>query len=114
MFRLVLAPFVAGDKSVPSRVRPDLRIHTRHLAGRFAIGFALGSLSATLPPQARYITDTLTAAIIIVLGAILIFRPHLLHSHDHEHDHTDHDHEHHHREHGCDCHVHGDKMNGLQ
>lgn len=104
---LVLAPFVAGDKSGRRVFGLTSAFILGTSLGCLAIGLALGSLSATLPPQARYITDTLTAAIIIVLGAILIFRPHLLHSHDHEHDHADHDHEHHHREHGCDCHAHG-------
>ncbi len=80
---IVLAPFVAGDKS-GKRV---FSLTTAFIAGTslgcLAIGLFLGSVSASLPPSIRYVTDIITGAIIIILGAILIWRPHLLHSHAH-------------------------------
>jgi len=97
---IVLAPFVAGDKS-GKRV---FSLTTAFIAGTslgcLAIGLFLGSVSASLPPSIRYVTDIITGAIIIILGAILIWRPHLLHSHDHDHDHD-------HGNCGCSGHGHG-------
>lgn len=103
---IVLAPFVAG-KSNGKRV---FSLTTAFIIGTtlgcLAIGLFLGLVSASLPDQIRYFTDIITAAIIIGLGAILLWKPHLLHSHDHEHGcgcnghHGDHSHSH---DHNCDC-----------
>ncbi len=116
---VVLAPFVAGDKSGKRVFSLTAAFITGTTLGCLAIGLFLGSVSASLPDSTRYFTDIITAAIIIILGAILIWRPHLLHSHDHDHEHgdcdhghckhthDDHDHEHAHKdEHEHHTHAH--------
>lgn len=94
---VVLAPFVAGDKSGKRVFSLTTAFIIGTTVGCLAIGLFLGSVSASLPESTRYFTDIITAAIIILLGAILLWRPHLLHSHDHDHDH----------DHGCGCPGHG-------
>ncbi|QIZ76974.1 sulfite exporter TauE/SafE family protein [Ferrimonas lipolytica] len=95
---LVLAPFVAGNSNGKRVFNLTAAFITGTTLGCLAIGLALGLLSAGLPKQVLHITDVVTAIIIIGLGAILLWRPHLLHSHDHDHDH---DHSHHHDGHRC-------------
>lgn len=108
---VVLAPFVAGDRSGRRVLVLTAAFIGGTTLGCLAIGLLLGSVSATLPESARYVTDVVTAAVLIGLGAILVWRPHLLHSHDcdhghdhghdHEHGHEhDHDHTHDHDHHG--------------
>ncbi|QJB54985.1 sulfite exporter TauE/SafE family protein [Pseudodesulfovibrio sp. zrk46] len=112
---VVLAPFVAGDKSGKRVFTLTTAFIIGTTLGCLAIGLLLGTVSASLPDSIRYITDLITAGIIIILGAILLWRPHLLHNHDHgecgcsghhdhDHDHTccDHDHGHEHHEHDHD------------
>jgi nickel/cobalt exporter len=110
---LVLAPFTYGAKN-GSRV---LSLTSGFIFGTtlacLTIGFSLGSISLAIPAAFKTVVDLSTVGILIVLGIILIVKPHLLHSHDHDHghDHThDHNHEHshhHHAHHGC-CGQHED------
>lgn len=111
---VVLAPFVAGDRSGKRVFSLTAAFILGTTLGCLAIGLFLGSVSASLPESTRYFTDIITAGVIIILGAILLWRPHLLHSHDHEHDECgcsghDHGHEHEHNHHAhacCDQHDH--------
>ncbi|WP_298439030.1 sulfite exporter TauE/SafE family protein [uncultured Ferrimonas sp.] len=103
---LVLAPFVAGSRDGKRVFRLTSAFILGTTAGCLAIGLALGLLSAGLPPQVLVVTDLVTAVIIISLGAILLWRPHLLHSHDHDHDH-DHGHAHNHGHSHASHHQHG-------
>ncbi len=108
---VVLAPFVAGDKSGKHVFGLTAAFISGTTLGCLVIGFFLGTVSASLPESIRYFTDILTAGIVIILGIILIWRPHLLHSHDHEHSEgSKHDHEHHTHEHddhhGSETHDH--------
>lgn len=105
---LVLAPFVTGDANGwrVSKLTTAFIIGTT--AGCIAIAVALGLFSAGLPDSARYIADIVTAGVLVILGVLLVWKPHLLHSHDHDHDHHGHDHHHgHHHEHDHDHHTHG-------
>ncbi|GAB7024081.1 urease accessory protein UreH domain-containing protein [Salidesulfovibrio brasiliensis] len=113
---LVLAPFVSGDANGWRVTRLTTAFIIGTAAGCIAIAVALGLFSAGLPDSARYIADIVTAGVLVVLGAILIWKPHLLHSHDHDHDHHGHDHHGHHHEHdhhddhahhhgSCACHT---------
>ncbi|CCH48188.1 sulfite exporter TauE/SafE family protein [Pseudodesulfovibrio piezophilus] len=98
---VVLTPFVAGNSSGKRVFSLTAAFITGTTAGCLAIGLLLGTVSASLPPSTRYFTDMITAGIIIILGAILLWRPHLLHSHEHDHDH---DH--------CDCSGHDHACEG--
>jgi len=110
---VVLAPFVAGDKSGKRVFSLTSAFIMGTTLGCLAIGLLLGTVSASLPESIRYFTDIITAAIIIALGAILIWRPHMLHSHDHDHGGCgcsghghDHEHEHEHKHGACCGHDH--------
>lgn len=108
---VVLAPFVAGDKSGARVFTLTTAFIIGTTLGCLAIGLFLGSVSASLPESTRYFTDIITAVVIIALGAILIWKPHLLHSHDHEHGGCgcsghEHDHDHGHDHEACCGHDH--------
>lgn len=105
---VVLAPFVAGEHSGKRVTVLTTAFIVGTTAGCLAIGAALGWLSMGLPDSFRVGADIVTAGILIVLGAILIWKPHLLHSHDHDHDHEhEHGHSHGHDHAGCCAHGHG-------
>lgn len=105
---LVLAPFVSGEKNGRRVSLMTLSFIGGTTLGCLVIGLALGMVSASLPESIKTYTDLVTAGIIILLGAILIVKPHLLHSHDHDHDHDhhhdeDHHHAHEHEHTHCSC-----------
>jgi len=106
---IVLAPFVAVDKSGPRVFSLTTAFIIGTTTGCLAIGLFLGTVAATLPESTRYFTDIITAVIIIALGVILLWKPHLLHSHDHGHGdcgYSDHDHHGHKHDHEHECHGH--------
>ena len=120
---VMLAPFVAGESNGWRVTRLTSAFIIGTSVGCLAIAAALGALSAGLPDSVRQVVDIITAGIIMLLGFIMVVRPHLLHNHDHEHDHGHgHDHEHghdspcactDHKQHdhiracGCAGHAHG-------
>lgn len=117
---LVLAPFTYGAKDG----KHVFSITSGFILGTtlacIAIGFSLGSISLAIPASFKTAVDVITVGVLIVLGLILIIKPHLLHSHDHEHDHGhnhDHGHDHNHsHEHGeacCGTHNHHEKLQTL-
>lgn len=87
---LILAPFVTGMRDG----KKVFLLTASFLAGTtsacLVIGLSLGAVSTVIPPAVSIRVDAVTAAIIILLGAILIIRPELLHRHDH-HEHEGHD-----------------------
>lgn len=102
---VVLAPFVAGDSSGWRVTRLTSAFIIGTSVGCLFIAAALGLLSVGLPDSVRYAVDIATAAIIIVLGIIMVIRPHLLHNHDHDHE-LGHEHEHgHEHDHGLCGHA---------
>lgn len=107
---LVLAPFVMGEKK-----GRYVAILTLAFVGGTAIaclllGATLGTISSLLPPSASFWVDIFTSIILLILGLLLIYNPHLLHSHSHDHDHHHHDHLHdsnhsHDSHHGNTCNL---------
>jgi nickel/cobalt transporter (NicO) family protein len=81
---LVLAPFVTGEKN-GSRVA---LLTCSFLSGTalacVIIGASLGAISQAVPLSMGLYIDIGTSVILIVLGALLIYNPHLLHHHDHQ------------------------------
>lgn len=116
---LVLAPFVYGEKRGGRVLALTLSFIAGTTLACLLIGLTLGSISLAIPKSFTLYVDVATFAVLLVLGLILIFRPHLLHSHDHDHDHDDHrehgqDHDHHHHDHdhhetACACPGHAGK-----
>ena len=95
---LVLAPFVTGEKN-GSRVA---LLTCSFLSGTalacIIIGASLGAISQAVPLSMGLYIDIGTSVILVVLGALLIYNPHLLHHHEHDHDHqTEKNHCHTHR-----------------
>jgi nickel/cobalt exporter len=93
---LVLAPFVMGQK----RGRKAAFLTFAFLSGTavacLALGLTLGAVSAIIPETFEHWVDVGTAGLLVLLGAVLIINPHLLHHHhdeEHGHDHK-HDLEH--------------------
>ncbi|EGB15702.1 hypothetical protein DND132_2499 [Pseudodesulfovibrio mercurii] len=114
---LVLAPFVYGEKRGGRVLALTLAFVAGTTLACLLIGLTLGSVSLAIPESFTLYVDVATFAVLLALGLVLIFRPHLLHSHDHDHDHDhddhdhdgpDHDHHHHdHDHHGPACPGHG-------
>ncbi|WP_319777877.1 sulfite exporter TauE/SafE family protein [Maridesulfovibrio sp.] len=110
---LVLAPFVYGEKNGKRVVSLTAGFVMGTALACLIIGLTLGSISLTIPESLTYIVDIITVAILVLLGAVLILKPELLHSHDHDHTHNHgdhdhdghahHDHDHAHDHHGCGC-----------
>lgn len=106
---LIIAPFVTGLKNG----KKVFLLTSSFLLGTtiacLFIGLTLGSVSAMIPKSFSIWVDYVTAAIIIVLGLILLVKPDLLHKHDHDHSHEDGDHHH-----SCSGHCHHDHgLKGL-
>jgi nickel/cobalt transporter (NicO) family protein len=104
---LVLAPFVYGEKRGGRVLALTLSFIAGTTLACLLIGLTLGSVSLAIPESVTLYVDLATFAVLLVLGLILIFRPHLLHSHDHDHDHDhEHGHAHAHDDRGEHCHDH--------
>ncbi|WP_338668616.1 sulfite exporter TauE/SafE family protein [Pseudodesulfovibrio methanolicus] len=105
---LVLAPFVYGEKRGGRVLALTLSFIAGTTLACLLIGLTLGSVSLAIPKSFTLYVDVATFAVLLVLGLILIVRPHLLHSHDHGHDHAhehSHDHGHgHEAAHACPGH----------
>lgn len=108
---LVLAPFVSGEKD-GSRVS---LLTIMFLGGTFAaclvLGATLGAVSEMIPANMGIWVEIITSVILIAIGLLLLYDPHILHHHDHDHDH---EHDHHDHSHGCDhCSHHHDHSEGA-
>ena len=99
---LVLAPFVYGEKNGKRVFSLTSAFILGTTLACLIIGLTLGSISLTIPDSLTYIVDIITVVILVLLGAILIVKPELLHSHDHDHSHGHHDHSHGHHDHSHD------------
>lgn len=98
---LVLAPFIYGEKNGKRVFSLTMAFVVGTTLACLLIGLTLGSISLAIPPEFTWYVDLATFGILLLLGAILIIKPELLHNHDH-----DHEHEHSHGQHAHD-HMHG-------
>lgn len=89
---LVLAPFVVGQKRGGKAAFLTVAFLAGTAAACLLLGMTLGAISTVIPESFEYWVDIGTASLLILLGAVLIINPHLLHHH-HEEEHG-HDHEH--------------------
>jgi len=90
---LVLTPFISGTR----HGRRVAFLTISFLAGTtlacLLLGATLGSISATIPPAISEWVENITSVILIILGVIMVAKPHILHHHEHDHDHKDHSHD---------------------
>lgn len=105
---LVLVPFVSGER----RGGRVILLTAMFLAGTtiacLILGASLGAVSQLLPQGVDFWVEVITSMILMVVGILLLYNPHILHSHEHHH-HDAHHHdtlrdEHHHEQtHHCGC-----------
>lgn len=118
---LVLAPFVTGEKNGKKVSVLTLSFILGTAFACLVLGATLGTISLLLPPSANFWVEVGTSAVLILIGLVLLYDPHILHSHahshNHHHDHTDHadaphancGHNHCHHHHKPESHPHSGK-----
>jgi nickel/cobalt exporter len=85
---LVLAPFVSGTNKGKRVAFLTFSFLAGTTAGCLVLGATLGAISGAIPAGSGKWLEIATATILIILGIIMVVKPHLLHHHDHEgHDH---------------------------
>lgn len=94
---LILAPFTVGNKSGKQVSLLTMSFIAGTSMACLVLGASLGTISTCIPDRYQLYVEIGTAIILIILGLILIIKPHLLHHH-HEHEH---EHEHHHHTNDC-------------
>lgn len=92
---LVLAPFVTGEKNGGRVALLTISFISGTALACLALGASLGAISQLVPAAMGAWIEAGTSVLLIVLGIVLIYNPHLLHHHDdspdhgscHKHDH---------------------------
>lgn len=84
---LVLAPFVTAEKKGWRVAKLTVAFLAGTTLACLLLGATLGAVSTILPPATGYWVEIITSVILIVLGALLIYDPGILHNHSHDHDH---------------------------
>ncbi len=102
---LVLAPFVTGEKQGQRVAKLTSAFLIGTALACLALGATLGAVSMLLPPRASYWVEISTSTLLMLVGLVLLYDPHILHRHSHHDDHhhhdPTHDHDHHHGH--CSC-----------
>lgn len=119
---LVLAPFVTGEKNGGRVAMLTIAFISGTALACLALGASLGAVSQFVPVSMGTWVEAGTSIVLIILGALLLYNPHLLHHHDDNHSHTcchNHGHDHHeydNHEHGrgeCAGHAHVHQQEGV-
>jgi len=106
---LVLAPFVTGERNGGRVALLTIAFVSGTALACLALGASLGAISQLVPVSMGVWIEAGTSIILIILGILLIYNPHLLHHHDDAHVH-EHHHEHEHQdESGTHAHSHEDR-----
>ncbi len=106
---LVLAPFVTGERNGGRVVLLTGAFLGGTALACLVLGATLGAISQVVPISMGTWVEVGTSIILIILGLLLIYNPHILHHHDHSHEHAHnnhHAHEHSHHEHKTHIHTH--------
>jgi len=103
----MLAPFAIASKSLKRLMKISVFFCFGTTMACIVLGATLGALGTIIPESWDMYIAAITSAALIVLGAILIFKPHWLHFHDEDHDHQHHDNSHAHvNDHSSPSHHH--------
>ncbi|CAG36227.1 urease accessory protein UreH domain-containing protein [Desulfotalea psychrophila] len=97
---LVLAPFTTGEKNGKRVALLSFAFLFGTALACIALGASLGAVSQSLPASVGIWVEVITSLALLLIGALLLYKPHILHNHDHEHDHN------HDCHHDHDCHDH--------
>ena len=104
---LVLAPFVSAEKSGKQVTVLTVAFLAGTALACLALGASLGAISMLIPLSAGMWVEGATSLILLIIGLLLLYDPHILHSHDHQHE------DHHHGEGDCCGHSHHHDNEGL-
>ena len=85
---LVLAPFVSGEKRGSRIAVLTIMFLGGTALACLVIGASLGAVSQIIPLSMGIWVEVITSVILIIIGLLLLYDPHILHSHDHDHDHS--------------------------
>ena len=101
---LVLAPFISGERKGSRVTMLTIAFLTGTALACLMLGATLGTVSGLMPASAGTWVEAVTSGVLIVIGFLLLYNPHILHNHDHHHDHDHHhghddQHHHHHDDH---------------
>lgn len=111
---LVLAPFVSGEKNGAKVALLTCSFVSGTALACLALGASIGAISKFVPLYMGTWLEIGTSVILIILGLLLMYNPHLLHNHEHD-VHQDHCHEHgeEHDHHECksNSHIHDNHDN---
>jgi nickel/cobalt exporter len=102
---LVLAPFVTGERNGGRVALLTLAFVSGTAFACLALGASLGAISQLVPVSLGVWIESGSSLILIILGILLIYNPHLLHHHDDDHGHDHHD--------ECGVHTHSHKDRGI-
>jgi len=106
---LVLAPFVTGEKNGGRVALLTIAFISGTALACLALGASLGAISQLVPVSMGTWVEAGTSILLMILGVLLIYNPHLLHHHGDEHTHGschDHQDEHRHRHNRDECTAH--------
>lgn len=90
---LVLAPFITGEKRGQRVTLLTLSFLTGTALACLVLGATLGAISNYIPATMSGWVEIGTSLILLILGALLMYRPDLLHKHEDDHAHC-HGHDH--------------------
>lgn len=99
---LVLAPFITGEKNGGRVALLTLAFVSGTALACLALGASIGAISQFVPAYMGTWVEIGTSVILIILGLLLIYDPHILHKHEHD-DHDEHCHGHDDKHHHHDC-----------
>jgi nickel/cobalt exporter len=110
---LVLAPFVTGEKNGARVALLSCAFLSGTALACLALGASIGAISKFVPLYMGTWVEIGTSVILIILGILLMYNPHLLHNHEHD-EHHDHCHGHgdEHDHHECKTHSHSHDGHG--
>jgi len=80
---LVLAPFVTAERNGGRVALLTCAFLSGTALACLAVGASLGAISQVVPVSMSMWVELGTSVILIILGGLLIYNPHLLHHHDH-------------------------------
>lgn len=98
---LVLAPFVAGERQGQRVFLLTIAFLLGTAIACVVLGATLGAISQVMPASLGTWVEGATSVVLIIIGLLLLYNPHIIHRHDHDHahhderDHDEHDHQHH-------------------